>query len=117
MDGYVYKGTLGRGVFGKVSLVQRVEDCEHFACKEIDYRQKSKQAKRRIVTEVNILRELSCPYIVKYFDRVIDRQACKIHIIMEHCPLGSLEDLIKRHKTGRTYIKEPSIWKYLSQLY
>lgn len=34
-----------------------------------------------IVSEVNILRELHHPNIVKYYDRIIDRDSAKIYIV------------------------------------
>jgi len=37
-----------------------------------------------LVSEVNILRELSHPNVVKYYDRVIDKNSAKIYIIMEY---------------------------------
>jgi serine/threonine protein kinase len=38
-----------------------------------------------LVSEVNILRELNHPYVVKYYDRIIDRDHSKIFIVMEYC--------------------------------
>ena len=38
-----------------------------------------------LVSEVNILRELNHPHIVKYYDRVIDKLEGKIYIVMEYC--------------------------------
>lgn len=42
------------------------------------------------MSEVNILRELSHANIVKYYDRIIDKQKAKIFIIMEFCDGGDL---------------------------
>jgi NIMA (never in mitosis gene a)-related kinase len=47
-------------------------------------------------SEVNILRELDHAHIVRYHDRIIDRQRRRIYIVMEHCPGGDLAALIKR---------------------
>lgn len=49
-------------------------------------------------TQVNILRELRHPHIVRYLDRVIDKQATKIYIVMEYCEGGDLGQFIKRKK-------------------
>ena len=51
-----------------------------------------------IVSEVNILRELRHPNIVKYYDRIIDRDQAKIYIIMEYCEGGDIATLIKNSK-------------------
>jgi NIMA (never in mitosis gene a)-related kinase len=38
--------------------------------------------KRQLVAEVNILRELRHPNIVRYYERFVDREKCMIYIIM-----------------------------------
>jgi NIMA (never in mitosis gene a)-related kinase len=48
------------------------------------------------VSEVNILRELTHPNIVKYYDRIIDKPNSKIYIIMEYCEGGDLAMIIRR---------------------
>ena len=45
--------------------------------------------------EVNILRELDHPHIVRYHDRIIDRERRRIFIVMEYCDAGDLTSLIK----------------------
>ena len=79
----------------------------------------------QIVAEVNILRELRHPFIVRYYDRIIDkvrtapraprgralvlsdrhtpRRSCaqattKLYIVMENCSGGDLASLIKRYR-------------------
>ena len=42
------------------------------------------------MAEVNILRELNHPNIVRYFDRIIDKPNARIYIIMEYCEKGDL---------------------------
>lgn len=66
--------------------------------KEVNYGQMSEKEKQLIVSEVNILRELRHPHIVRYLDRVIDKQATKIYIVMEYCEGGDLSQYIKRKK-------------------
>ena len=58
--------------------------------KEMNYGIMSEKEKQQIVSEVNILRELSHTHIVKYYDRIIDKAKSKIYIIMEHCDGGDL---------------------------
>lgn len=47
--------------------------------------------------KVNILRELRHPFIVRYYDRIVDRRRTRLHIVMEHCST----DLAKVIKTSR----------------
>ena len=67
-----------------------------------------------IVSEVNILRELRHPNIVKYYDRIIDRESAKIYIIMEYCEGGDIATLIKNSKKEKTHIPEEIVWSILS---
>ena len=48
-----------------------------------------------LVGEVNILRELNHANILRYYDRVIDRNSTKIFIVMEFCEGGDISALIK----------------------
>lgn len=50
----------------------------------------NEKEKQQIVSEVNILRELQHPHIVRYFDRIVDKRNLKIYIIMEYCSGGDL---------------------------
>jgi NIMA (never in mitosis gene a)-related kinase len=44
------------------------------------------------------LRELRHPNIVRYYDRIIDKERSRIYIIMEFCEQGDMAALIKRCK-------------------
>jgi NIMA (never in mitosis gene a)-related kinase len=68
------------------------------------------------VSEVNILRELSHPSIVKYYDRIIDKEKAKIYIIMEYCNNGDLQKVIKSKLLKKDSIDEDFIWKVLTQI-
>ena len=76
----------------------------------------SEKEKAHIVSEVNILRELKHPNIVKYIDRIIDKKNSKIYMIMEYCEGGDINDLIKRCRKTKEYIAEDVIWKIFTQI-
>jgi NIMA (never in mitosis gene a)-related kinase len=61
------------GSFGKVQKVKRISDDKILVWKELNYGIMSEKEKQQIVSEVNILRGLSHPNIVKYYDRIIDK--------------------------------------------
>ena len=56
-----------------------------FVWKEVGYGGMSEKEKQLLVQEVNLLRELRHPHIVRYHDRIIDREQCTLYIIMEYC--------------------------------
>ena len=61
----------------------------------------SEKEKEMLVSEVNLLREFRHPNIVRYYDRIIDRERTTIYIIMEYCAGGDLESLIDKYRRER----------------
>lgn len=61
----------------------------------------SEKEKQQLVSEVNILREFRHPNIVRYHDRIIDKEQAKIYIVMEYCEGGDLSVLIKKCRADR----------------
>ena len=57
------------GCFGVVSKIKRKADGRVLVWKELQYGKMSKKEKEQLVAEVNILRELEHPSIVRYYDR------------------------------------------------
>ena len=66
--------------------------------KELDYGKMTEAEKKMLVSEVNLLRELKHPHIVRYYDRILDRSNTTIYIVMEYCEGGDLGALIARHR-------------------
>ncbi|KAI8849375.1 kinase-like domain-containing protein [Chytridium lagenaria] len=107
---------IGSGSFGVIRKVRRRSDGQILARKEIDYRKMTEKEKRQLVAEVNILRELRHPNIVRYFERFVDRENSMIYIIMEYCEGGDLAMAIQRCKKESKRIPESTIWAVLTQL-
>lgn len=116
MENYQHISVIGKGNFGSISKIRRISDGKILVWKEIDYGKMSDKEKSQIVSEVNILRELNHPNIVKYYDRIIDKQHSKIYIIMEYCEGGDISQLIKRLKKNKESLTEDLIWKMFTQL-
>ena len=107
---------IGKGNFGSISKIRRISDGKILVWKELDYGKMEEKDKHHIVSEVNILRELHHPNIVKYYDRIIDKKNTKIYIIMEYCSGGDIGQLIKRCRRNREFIDEEIIWKIFIQV-
>lgn len=84
--------------------------------KELNYGKMSEREKQMLVSEVNILRELQHPNIVRYYDRVIDRDFSKIFIVMEYCEGGDIATLIRNSRKDKNQLPEDMIWVILSQV-
>ena len=84
-----------------MSLVKRKVDGKILVWKELAYAKMSEKEKQMLVSEVNILRELNHPNVVKYYDRVIDKNSAKIFIVMEYCEGGDISTLIKNSRKER----------------
>ena len=116
MENYEHLNVIGKGNFGSISKIKRISDGKILVWKEMDYGKMSEKEKSQIVAEVNILRELKHPHIVKYYDRIIDKKNTKIYIIMEYCEGGDIGHLIKRLKKNKENMAEDLIWKVFTQV-
>ena len=102
-DDYEEIEEIGRGCFGTVHRIRRKSDGRSFVWKKICYENMTQQEKIQIVNEENVLRKLNHRNIIKYIDRLIDKQNQHIYIIMEHCDEGDLCNYLKKkRKTSET---------------
>lgn len=116
LDKYEKVGDIGKGSFGTVAKIKRKADGRMLVWKELNYGKMSDKERSMIVSEVNILRELRHPNIVRYYDRIIDRESAKLYIIMEYCDGGDIATMIKRCKKDKTFLPEDMLWSILSQM-
>lgn len=109
--------TIGSGGFGKIVRVRRISDDREFVWKQLNYGEMNKKDRTQVVSEVNILRNLRRhPHIVRYCDRIVDKDNATLYIIMEHCEGGDLASLIRHYKKAGLCIAEDFIWKILGQI-
>lgn len=114
-DQYDVLASIGAGSFGTVSKIRRKVDGKVLVWKEINFGGMSEKEKTQLVSEVNILRELRSPFIVRYYDRIVDKPKTRLYIVMEHCQNGDLSSVIKKHRQQKTWADEALIWKVLAQ--
>ncbi|ERE72671.1 serine/threonine-protein kinase Nek2-like protein [Cricetulus griseus] len=72
--------------------------------------------KQMLVSEVNLLRELKHPNIVRYYDRIIDRTNTTLYIVMEYCEGGDLASVITKGTKDRQYLEEEFVLRVMTQL-
>ena len=116
MEKYEPISYIGKGNFGSITKIRNKLDGKILVWKELNYGVMSEKDRNRIVSEVNILRELHHPNIVKYYDRIIDKKNSKLYIVMEYCPGGDLSKIIKHNRKNNQYFSEDLIWKIFSQV-
>ncbi|CUV04091.1 unnamed protein product [Cryptosporidium hominis] len=107
---------IGRGCFGTVHKIRRKSDGRLFVWKKICYENMTQQEKIQIVNEVNVLRKLNHRNIIKYIDRIIDKQNQQIYIIMEYCDEGDLGNILKKKKKLGLSIDEETVISIFIQL-
>ncbi|XP_068230212.1 serine/threonine-protein kinase Nek2-like [Palaemon carinicauda] len=108
--------TIGSGSHGTVRKVRRREDGKVLVWKELNYGSMSESEKQGLVTEVNLLRELRHPNVVKFLHHIVERKNTTLYILMEYCPGGDLKHLITKCRQTSTFLEEGFIWRVLKQV-
>ena len=115
MNNYEVIGQIGSGSYGKVSKIIRKSDRKVLIWKEMRFEGISENGKKLIQNEINILRELNHPNIVKQYETFIDNSNSKLYIVMEYCEKGDLDKLILKNKNNNKLVDEELIWDIISQ--
>jgi len=98
MDKYQMEdGTLGVGAFGRVRQATLRANGEARAIKIIDKLSLDDQFRVRLRSEIDILKNLNHPNIVRLYEVYENRTS--LYLVMEVCDGVELFDAIKEHKT------------------
>ena len=92
---YIRKKILGRGSFGIVYLVKQKELSRYFAMKVIKKISRNKEEEENLMNEIEILRKLDHPNILKITDFYPLKN--EYNIITEYCQEGELFNEIKAY--------------------
>lgn len=115
-EDYIVLETIGQGSFGTCQKIMRKADKKLLVWKLVEFGSMGEKEKESLVGEVNMLRELQHPNIVKYYDRIIDRETTTLYMVMELCEGGDLASLIKKYQKQRLYIEEEMVAKLFLQI-
>uniref|UniRef100_UPI00358F9BE9 serine/threonine-protein kinase Nek2 isoform X1 n=2 Tax=Myxine glutinosa TaxID=7769 RepID=UPI00358F9BE9 len=116
MEDYQVLNTIGWGSYGECQKILRKSDEKVLVWKVLDYGTMTGAEKQKLVSEVNLLRELKHPNIVRYYDRIIDRSNATLYIVMEYCEGGDLANLITRCRRDRRFLDEAFVMRVFRQL-
>ncbi|ELK24547.1 Serine/threonine-protein kinase Nek2 [Myotis davidii] len=115
-EDYEVLHTIGTGSYGRCQKIRRKSDGKILVWKELDYGSMTEAEKQMLVSEVNLLRELKHPNIVRYYDRIIDRTNTTLYIVMEYCEGGDLASIITKGTKERQYLEEEFVLRVMAQL-
>lgn len=115
-EDYEVLHTIGTGSYGRCQKIRRKSDGKILVWKELDYGSMTEAEKQMLVSEVNLLRELKHPNIVRYYDRIIDRTNTTLYIVMEYCEGGDLASIIAKGTKERQYLEEEFVLRVMTQL-
>ncbi|EHA98106.1 Serine/threonine-protein kinase Nek2 [Heterocephalus glaber] len=116
VEDYEVLYTIGTGSYGRCQKIRRKIDGKILVWKELDYGSMIEAEKQMLVSEVNLLRELKHPNIVRYYDRIIDRTNTTLYIVMEYCEGGDLASVITKGTRERQYLDEEFVLRVMTQL-
>ena len=103
---------LGKGGYGKVSLVLNNLDNKYYALKEILI--KDEDNINNIKNEINIISKFNNNNIVKYYNSYKEND--KYYILMEYCDGQNLKDYINKHIEKNELIEENIIHNIIKQI-
>ena len=109
-DIYMKEKILGKGSYGVVYLVKHKQLHRYFAMKIITKRNKSKTDEQTIMNEINILKKLDHPNILKINDFYSLKN--EYNIITEYCQEGELFNEIRAYAP----FNEPIAGYYMKQI-
>ena len=106
---YIIKQTLGKGTYGLVYKVQKINSNSVYVIKQIPLSGLSEKERNEVEQEAKILHSINSNYVVKYYDSFKEND--NLNIVMEYCDGGDLNGfLIEKKKFGKP-LDESLIWK------
>ncbi|RSH91826.1 G2-specific serine/threonine protein kinase [Saitozyma podzolica] len=116
LERYKLVSNIGKGSFGVISKVQRVDDGKDFAMKQLDYSKMTDKDRKQILAEVAILDSLKHRNIVQLIQKIKDVKNERIYIVMEYCTSGDLGSLIRKAQRTGQPLHEDKIWNIFLQI-
>ncbi|XP_066246360.1 serine/threonine-protein kinase Nek8-like [Euwallacea similis] len=113
MEFYDILEQLGRGTFGVVYLCRKMHNKEKLVIKQIPIELiGGDQSKAK--NEVAILRSLSHPNVIQYFDSYMQHQS--FCIVMEYASHGNLQQFIDERRKTLSYLDPQCVMNFICQI-
>uniref|UniRef100_A0A6C0CAX8 Protein kinase domain-containing protein n=1 Tax=viral metagenome TaxID=1070528 RepID=A0A6C0CAX8_9ZZZZ len=110
---------IGKGSFsdvfkGSIISTGEVVAIKRVSLKNLEKTGEQKTTEEELTIEINIMRSLNHPYIVKYYDVI--KTTDYWYIVMEYCDNGTLADVINYNKQNLQTEREATTVYYMAQL-
>lgn len=109
-DYVCYKGKIGKGSYSSVYKGFHKKTLKEVAIKRIEYENIDIKLKNQINSEMNLMKKINHPNIVKLYDIYFDKEKF-IYFILEYCEQGDLYKFLNKRPMKEKYAK-----KYMIQL-
>ena len=103
---YQIVGKIGKGTFGIVYKVKKVNNPLIYVIKQISLNGLNEQQINQVKTEAKLLSLIKSNYVVEYYESFLESE--DLNIVMEYCDNGDLCTYISKQKTP---LKEDLIWQ------
>ena len=108
---YRLESTIGKGAFGEVFRGVDTTTGQFVAIKSIALKTLNKQLQKQLEVELNTLKALNSPYVIRLFDVI--KTTNNVYMVMEHCGGGDLERYLAVHKRLSEGLARRWLWNLL----
>jgi NIMA (never in mitosis gene a)-related kinase len=114
MEQYIVIKEIGRGSFGRAIKAVSRSTNTYVVIKQIETNCMTPRQLQEAMNEVNVLKSLTHPNIVRHFDNFIHHG--KICLVMEFAPCGDLDSRIRSVSLSKSFLTEDQIGKWFVQI-
>lgn len=97
IDRYLIAKKIGKGSFASIYKVFNIDDDKTYALKRIDTTHKSKKLKKTFIQEINVMKSMNHPHILKLYKVV--HSSHHINMFVEYCDSGDLHQYLSKLNT------------------